>query len=256
MQEKKNPTLWILMGMCGLILLVLLILIGNVIANRNQNQNQSTTIDKTYTSSESGVTKWYDFIFAKPETDPDTLGSITQLVNGTHTLPADYEPADLVYLDLPSTQETYMRSEAAKALTKMFNAASAQGVELLCCSGYRSYEEQAEIIQNSIEENGEEATYADTALPGCSEHQTGLTMDVTSNSVGQLLTQNFINTTEGQWIADHAHEYGFIVRYPNGKEAITGYTYEPWHLRYLGKDVAKSVYKSGLTYEEYLESYN
>jgi D-alanyl-D-alanine carboxypeptidase len=178
-------------------------------------------------------------------------GSITQIANKQYSLSSSYVPDDLVWLDLPSTRDTQMRSEAATALTELFNAAQSDGIELYCCSGYRSYETQSELYQWNVDTYGQTEADLVSAKPGTSEHQLGLAMDVTSESVGFDLLESFGQTEEGQYIADHAHEYGFIIRYPQGKTAITGYSYEPWHLRYLGVDVATDIYNSGKTMEEY-----
>jgi D-alanyl-D-alanine carboxypeptidase len=178
-------------------------------------------------------------------------GSIIQVANKQYSLSSSYVPDDLVWLDLPSTRDTQMRSEAATALTKLFDAADSAGIELYCCSGYRSYETQSELYQWNVDTYGQTEADLVSAKPGTSEHQLGLAMDVTSESVGFDLLESFGQTEEGQYIADHAHEYGFIIRYPQGKTAITGYSYEPWHLRYLGVDVATDIYNSGKTMEEY-----
>ena len=112
-------------------------------------------------------------------------------------------------------------------------------------SGWRSQEEQHEIYIRSLWENGEEFTKQFVARPGHSEHQTGLAMDINS------LEQSWGETADGIWLAAHCAEYGFILRYPQGKEDITGYMYEPWHVRYLGIDLATAITDSGLTLEEY-----
>lgn len=112
-------------------------------------------------------------------------------------------------------------------------------------SGYRSYDYQTSLYNNYVAIDGEDAANRYSAKPGYSEHQTGLAFDI-----GELNYQ-FGETPAGIWLAQHAHEYGFIIRYPQGKENVTGYMYEPWHVRYLG-DQASSVYASGLTLEEYL----
>src|SRR5699024_5685972 len=112
---------------------------------------------------------------------------------------------------------------------------------------------QVTLFNDYAAVEGEEAANRYSAKPGESEHQTGLTMDVTSQSFGFQLGEAFGETEEGKWLKDHAHEAGFIIRYPEGKEDITGYVYEPWHIRYLGKEMATYVYESGLTYEEYAE---
>lgn len=183
-------------------------------------------------------------------------GNIAQLVNKKHPLPADYTPPDLVKVNLPSTRETYLRKEAASALSQMFAAAKKDGANLSCSSGYRSYADQKRIFDQHVASLGEKQANEISSKPGQSEHQTGLTMDLTCNELNGDLQQTFINTKEGKWVAAHAQDYGFIVRFPKGKEAETGYEYEPWHIRYLGKDLAIKVYQSGLSYEAYIARNN
>lgn len=182
--------------------------------------------------------------------------SITALVNKQNSLQDNYEPDDLVTVDVPTILENpevnQLRKEAADALKNMFNAALETDIKLYARSGYRSHNTQAMLFENYAKEHGEEAANRYSARPGQSEHQTGLGMDVTSESVNFQLDETFGETAEGKWIQEHAHEFGFIIRYPKNKEEITGYIYEPWHLRYLGIDVATAVYESGLTYEEFL----
>ncbi|WP_277630920.1 M15 family metallopeptidase, partial [Atopococcus tabaci] len=172
------------------------------------------------------------------------------------SLEEDYAPEDLVTVEVPTVLEDpeikQMRKEAADALKDMFDAAEKDGITLFARSGYRSYQTQVSLFQNYVSNHGEEAASKYSARPGQSEHQTGLAMDVTSESVNYQLTEEFGNTPEGEWVRENAHRYGFIIRYPKGKEAITGYIFEPWHLRYLGSELAADVHESGLTYEEYL----
>ncbi|WP_077356526.1 D-alanyl-D-alanine carboxypeptidase family protein [Virgibacillus halodenitrificans] len=180
------------------------------------------------------------------------------LVNKQHALPADYIPKDLVTPnvrfpfteDLPKKQ---MRQVAATALEKMFAAADKEGLDLFAQSGYRSYERQDSIFASNVNEHGEKAANKFSARPGESEHQTGLTMDVTSPDINYGLTIEFGKTDEGKWIKKHAAEYGFIIRYPKGKENITKYQYEPWHLRFVGKEAAKEIMTKGITLEEYVK---
>ncbi|KNZ42365.1 M15 family metallopeptidase [Acetobacterium bakii] len=176
---------------------------------------------------------------------------ITQVVNKNHSISADFKPDDLVSVDLPSTRDTQLREVAATALTGLFGAAETKGLELFCCSGYRSYETQAELYAWNVETYGVEGAELVSARPGMSEHQMGLAMDVTSASAGFDLLESFGSMPEGQFIKENAHKYGFIIRYPEGKTNITGYAYEPWHLRYVGVDVATDIYSSGKTMEEY-----
>lgn len=192
-----------------------------------------------------------------PTVPLDTIpGSITVLVNRAYLLPASYTPAHLVIPDVKFSfsylsDKRKMRKVAATALEKLFQAGEAQGVELYGVSGYRSYARQKEIYDRNIATRGQNATDAVSAKPGSSEHQTGLTIDVSARSVNFRLDQSFGDTKEGKWLAKNAHKYGFVVRYPYGKSKITGYSYEPWHIRFLGVTVATYLYENELTLEEY-----
>ncbi|MFC4077111.1 M15 family metallopeptidase [Salinithrix halophila] len=185
--------------------------------------------------------------------------SLQVLVNKQNPLPEGFIPQGLT---VPSVRFSFegdhpkkkLRREAAEALERLFAAADAKGLELFALSGYRSYETQEKIFLAHVNRVGEAEANRESARPGKSEHQTGLAMDVTSRSVGCHLLQDFGETPEGRWVARHAPDFGFIIRYPQGKEAITGYIYEPWHLRYLGEEWARAVTDSGLTFEEYLQS--
>ena len=121
-------------------------------------------------------------------------------------------------------------------------------------SGFRSYERQKDVFAQNVKKLGEETARRVSATPGQSEHQTGLAMDVTSPEIDFKLTTEFEKTREGKWVLENAHKYGFIIRYPKGKEAITGYDYEPWHLRYVGKEHAAYMKEHNLTLEEYLSN--
>lgn len=179
------------------------------------------------------------------------------LVNKEIGLPENYIPEDLV---IPNVQfsfgnqdieKAYLRQEAATALENLFNDAKLENISFFAVSGYRSYSRQKAIYQNEVAVSGEEWANKSVAVPGFSEHQTGLAMDVSAQSVGFALTEELGKTTEGIWLAQNAHKYGFIIRYPEGKEQITGYRYEPWHLRYVGIDVATDIFENNLTLEEY-----
>ena len=185
--------------------------------------------------------------------------NILALVNKTYYLPDTYIPSDLVRADVEysfgdaEVEKALLRQEAAVALEKMFQAAAEDGIELFAVSGYRSYERQVEVFNAQVAKSGEEYAMSVVAVPGQSEHQTGLAMDISAHSVQFELTESFKDTAEGQWLAEHAHEYGFILRYPEGKEDITGYSFEPWHFRYVGANIAKTIYDKQLTLEEYFE---
>jgi LAS superfamily LD-carboxypeptidase LdcB len=181
--------------------------------------------------------------------------SILLIANKKHKLPDGYVPSDLVEITSVPKQDRQemMRREAADALVAMFDAASQQGVQLYLTSAYRSYDYQVELYNGYVAENGQ--AYADSisSRPGYSDHQTGLACDLGQTDMADMLDQNFIETDAGQWLYAHAHEYGFILRYPQGKEAITGYDYEPWHYRYVGVDTATAMYN--ISPDETMEEY-
>ncbi|MFJ2046970.1 M15 family metallopeptidase [Paenibacillus marchantiae] len=187
--------------------------------------------------------------------------AMTVIVNKQRSLPEGYEPDDLVEPNVPFSfdgphEKRHMRKEAAEALEKLFAGAKADDIELRAVSGYRSYQRQVSIYNNNVKTKGKEYTDRVSSVPGHSEHQTGLAIDVSSPSVGNAIEEVFGTSKEGQWLAEHAAEYGFIIRYPKGEEGITGYVYEPWHIRYVGTDLAPDVVKSGLTLEEYFDEAN
>ncbi|MFB5676533.1 D-alanyl-D-alanine carboxypeptidase family protein [Paenibacillus terreus] len=185
----------------------------------------------------------------------------TVIVNKQRSLPKGYEPSDLVVPSVPFSfdgphEKRHMRKEAAGALEKLFAAAKKDGIKLRAVSGYRSYSRQKTIYNNNVKTKGLEYASKVSAVPGMSEHQTGLAIDVSSPSVGNALEQSFGSTKEGKWLAKHAPEYGFVIRYPKGKDDITGYVYEPWHIRYIGVDLAEDAASKGLTLEEYFDEVN
>lgn len=199
-----------------------------------------------------------DSIMADNKTVPlDTIpSSTTVLVNRKYLLPSTYIPKNLVVPNVDFSfsyvnDKRKMRKIAATALEKLFAAAKEKGITLYGVSGYRSYARQKEIYDRNVDIRGKAATDAVSAMPGSSEHQTGLTIDVSAKSVSYRLDQSFGDTKEGKWLAKHCHEYGFIIRYPYNKEKITGYSYEPWHIRYVGTTVATYLYQNDLTLEEY-----
>lgn len=179
------------------------------------------------------------------------------LVNKEFSLPDGYEPDDLVRPNVAFSfgdqdiEKSYLRKEAADALEKMFADAASNGIQLFAISGYRSYDRQQEVFNAEVSRVGEEQAIQAVAVPGFSEHQTGLSMDISSKSAGFALSEQFGKTAEGKWLKENAHRFGFILRYPKGKENITDYQYESWHYRYVGKKAASDIFKNDLTLEEY-----
>ncbi|MEW8971867.1 MAG: M15 family metallopeptidase [Mesobacillus sp.] len=182
------------------------------------------------------------------------------LVNKIFGLPDNYIPGDLVRPNVPFSfgdaklEKSLMRQEAATALEKMFAGARNDGIELAAVSGYRSYGRQETLFNAEVNKVGEEKALQAVARPGSSEHQTGLTMDISSKTNNFNLNEQFGKTKEGVWLAHNAHKYGFILRYPRGKEDLTGYMYEPWHFRYVGIKAATEIYENEWTLEEYFDN--
>ncbi len=194
-----------------------------VAAILNRMMNPAKRIRFTMTASEHRI---------------ETIDGITYvdgilIANKTYSLPADYAPGGL----LPECQA---------ALDALSAGAAADGLSIYPISTYRSYEYQAGLYERYAARDGYAEADRYSARPGHSEHQTGLAVDVNS------LDYDFAYTAEGIWLAAHCAEYGFLLRYPEGKESVTGYRYEPWHIRYLGVELAEKVTASGLTLEEYL----
>jgi D-alanyl-D-alanine carboxypeptidase len=187
---------------------------------------------------------------AAPEDyDIASASSLQVVVNKHRQLnPATYVPGQLVRI-----QGERLRAEAADAYKKLTKAAKAAGVNIMPISGYRSFSEQASLYDSYVRQYGQATADTLAARPGYSEHQTGLAMDIGNASGTCALQACFANTPAGKWAAENCWQYGFIIRYPAGAEATTGYTYEPWHLRYVGgKTLADEVKLAG-TLEGYFK---
>jgi len=187
------------------------------------------------------------------------VSAYDMIVNKSRHLSSSYVPEDLVLLDgiptsLQNPEVNQLRKVAYDALKELFTKAKEEkSFELYARSGYRSYNTQVSLYNSYVSNHGKEAADKFSAKPGQSEHQTGLAMDITCEAMNYLLDVTFGDTEEGKWVAENAYKFGFVIRYPKGKEEITGYQYEPWHLRYVGVTLANEVYDSQLTLEEYFE---
>jgi D-alanyl-D-alanine carboxypeptidase len=145
----------------------------------------------------------------------------------------------------------HIRADTAVAMKQLFDGAAQSGLQLKLASGYRSYSTQKALYNGYVASSGQAYADASSARPGHSEHQTGLAADLEPASRNCEIQQCFGTTAEGKWLAANAYKYGFIIRYQEGKDRLTGYEYEPWHVRYIGADLATKVYKSGKTLEQY-----
>ena len=166
-----------------------------------------------------------------------------------------YQPSDLRLVSVPtlpgrSQDERSLRAVLMPDLEKLVAAAGNAGVTIYVGSGYRSYATQASLFASNVRQHGEAKANRFSSRPGHSEHQSGLAVDFGGIDRACWVEDCFEQTTASKWLAGHAHEYGFILRYPKGKEKITGYQYEPWHFRYVGRELAGALQQSGLTMEE------
>lgn len=206
----------------------------------------SYSLDDTVIPSDTGID-----VVTNPE-------SIAVVVNKARSLPDGYEPDDLVKPNVPfsfsgENERNYLRQEAAEALERLFEQAEEDGISITAVSGYRTFQTQRSLFNHYVRIDGEEKARQYSAYPGTSEHQTGLTMDISSPSINNIISTEagFGDTEEGKWLAENVAKHGFIIRYPEGKEHITGYVYEPWHIRYVGVPLAQYLTEHRLTMEEY-----
>ena len=174
------------------------------------------------------------------------------VVNNYNKLDKNYVPKNLVKVNIPFidsiSEEEQLEENVALQVEKLVKMASSEGINYLGTSGYRSYKSQKEIYYNRVKSQGLKKANEYVAKPGTSEHQTGLCIDLTNED------RWFVEVTkEAKWLKENAHKFGFILRYPKGKEDITGKKFEPWHIRYVGEDIAKYIYENNLTLEEYVD---
>lgn len=172
------------------------------------------------------------------EVDGVTYMDDILIVNEEYSLPPDYNPG--------------LEQEVIDAYTEMAKDGAEQGLTFVIVSDFRSYQEQEALYEDYVAREGKEEADQYSALPGHSEHQSGLAFDIGSNISASTGDVDFEETPEFDWMKDVAHEYGFIIRYKEGKEDITGINYEPWHLRYVGVEAATEIYEKDLVLEEYL----
>lgn len=195
--------------------------------------------------------------FNKTKYSVSEPGSIWQVVNKQRLLPTSYVPANLVTANIPlridpNEEQMHISQIINDQLKKMTDDAAKQGFKLVLASGYRSASYQDGLYNSYVADKGQAYADATSARPGASEHQTGLAVDLSAGDKSCELEKCFGETQEGKWLATNGYRYGFIVRYPQGKTNITGYDYEPWHLRYVGVPLATEMHKQKIsTLEEF-----
>ncbi len=187
---------------------------------------------------------------AESITDPASIWVVVDKLRPLN--PVDYTPTDLVTVPVPYANAPTLRAEASQAIVTMFDAITADtGLRLQSQSAYRSYNTQVSVYAGNVARFGQERADLVSARPGFSEHQTGLVMDISSVPAVCSLEVCFAGTPEGRWLAENAWRYGFLMRYPEGRTEITGYSFEPWHYRYIGTELAAEMHDRGiLTLEE------
>lgn len=189
---------------------------------------------------------------------------VTVLVNKKNMLDSSYVPLKMYVVDenegnfhqfKDASLKPMLRSDIKEYVDKLINDAQGLGLPIIVDSGYRSYNYQQVVLDALIKEKGDEA-FKLVALPGASEHQTGLAIDFAYYENGIYNDDVKENDKEAIWLKNNAWKYGFILRYPKGKENVTGYNFEPWHFRFVGLKLAKYLFKNDLTLEEYYKKSN
>lgn len=218
-------------------------------------KNYSVTYALQYAKYPNVKSNFYQDIVQTPNVD-----SLLVLVNQNYQLAANYTPTDFVPVEVPLTEYSlvntnYLRRDAADATELLFAKAKEAGYDLVLRNGYISYEVQKNLYDQDVYEMGLEYADSFNSRAGHSEHQTGLAIDITTPTINNELSLEFANTDEGKWVLEHAHEYGFILRYPENRESEVGYFYEPYHLRYVGVEVATEIHDKDWTLEDYILNY-
>lgn len=174
------------------------------------------------------------------------MDDLTLLLNAEHVLPEGWEPADLQQISSGTGASQYLRKEAAATWDDLFEAASKDGIAMYVVSSFRSEDYQESLYNSYLAVDPNAATYS--AFPRSSEHELGLAVDI---SYDYELHEDLQESELGRWMEENSYRYGWVVRYPEGKESITKYIYEPWHYRYVGKELASYLHQNDLTLEEY-----
>ena len=190
-----------------------------------------------------------DYGFYTNTINSNTDDDILLIVNKYYQLSSNYIPNLVEMDDKYNHNKGYrmMHPTAYAHFKEMVDEAKKDGIILFNVSAYRSYDTQYDLYNEYVKNNGKDAADTFSARAGFSEHQTGLATDINTSSS----KANFENSKEYAWLIENSYKYGFILRYPKNKEYLTGYKYEPWHYRYVGKEVAKYIYEHNITYEEY-----
>lgn len=254
-RPRSRKRLWLV--------LIAIVLAGLVIFVFGRQQGRAPAPDDAVRTSENTGSDTSDTPAKQPE--PEPAFSLTEptspwvVVNKKRPLqPADFVPEltdpEVSRNQAHGSENMKVAKQMAPALEEMFTAAAQNGVKLALASGYRSYTTQRRVYDREVASNGQTEADKVSARPGYSEHQTGLGADVSPTDGRCVIQTCFGQTPEGVWVRDNAWRYGFIIRYPEGKTPVTGYSYEPWHIRYVGKELAAQMHEADiLTMEEWFK---
>ncbi len=238
----------LLFGVCVILAFSLFVLVFAKDASAPSTQDESD-VNSQADSQASSFDKMTHSL-----TEPSSIWVVVNKIRPIS--PLSYAPTDLVTSKIPlassSTNSSRLRQEPAAALQEMAAGAQAVGFKIMHVSGYRSYQYQVSVYNGYVQQYGQAGADKVSARPGTSEHQTGLAVDIGATNRKCELETCFADTPEGKWLAANAHTFGFILRYPEGKTEVTGYSFEPWHFRYVGKELAAEMNKQGIqTLEEF-----
>lgn len=262
--SKRSLLIAITAIILGAVLCFSYLFISNVISSSNKKQGELQRKNEQIAMERAIEAKKREPVYVSlPNTKPiraivedySVDSSLWAIVNKTHSLSIIYVPSTLKIPDVAtrtdkSDQERSVRSDIEQPLEDMFAAASSDGYDLMIASGYRSAGLQKIYFDSLANSVGDKAANQAIARPGQSEHQTGLAVDITTTTRSCYLDNCFATIEEGRWLAKNASRFGFILRYPEGKESITQYQYESWHYRYVGVDLAMALNESQLTLDE------
>lgn len=219
-------------------------------------QGINPTISETVTPTRNPMVEASGF--NKSQYSVNDPASAWVVVNKGRILPSGYKPSGLVAPNIKlngssGSDNMQLREDAASALGKLAAAAVTNSVKLVLVSGFRSYATQQSVYSGYVNSQGQAYADSTSARAGHSEHQTGLAADLGTSSGQCQLEECFANTAEGKWLKSNAYKYGFIIRYEKDKQDLTGYDYEPWHLRFVGEKLAAELKKAGQTLEQFFD---
>ena len=247
-KKTKSKKIYIIAFIICLVLAIIFFFTYTKLNNKEQNINVSQ-----YNTPSSNTA-----LNEQPQDNIDINDPASQfiIVNKNRQILLSYVPSDLVSPKVTlnnqkSNSENSIRNIVAPNLESLFADAKNNNLDLMLASGYRSSELQGIYYNNLVQSLGQAEADKISAKPGTSEHQTGLALDIAPTNRECYLETCFADTKEGIWLKDNAYKYGFILRYPLDKDQITGYQYEPWHFRFVGKDLAQKIYSQNTTLEEY-----